>query len=198
MVTPGVVMGQAGRSVVFGVRVLAAAVLGLCALVALQSCEVVPGSVSSTLVWYVSPSGAVQTNDLARLQKEVPFSITLPRYLPEGFAGRLPSLYYVPSDRQIRAVYQGVSTSAPQIMDVIEMDGGPTWVPNDQIDSTLLEYDGCRVIEERLINTVPWNGQPSQRAELKYVWNRNNISLSVSLIGYDSGEGRKVIRSMID
>ena len=33
-------------------------------------------------VWYVDDSGGVQTNDLTRLQRETPFIIIIPSYLP--------------------------------------------------------------------------------------------------------------------
>jgi hypothetical protein len=36
------------------------------------------------IFWNENSSGIIQTNDIARLQKVVPFTIILPEYLPNG------------------------------------------------------------------------------------------------------------------
>ena len=41
--------------------------------------------------WYTEPSGILHTNDIERAQKEIPFNIILPTYLPDNINTEYPA-----------------------------------------------------------------------------------------------------------
>jgi|WetSurMetagenome_2_1015567.scaffolds.fasta_scaffold129483_2 hypothetical protein len=65
-------------------------------------------------------------------------------------------------------------------------------------DYTPLEGVEAEVLEKTGFDDIIWSGQKIRLSSLQYIWEQNNLHFSVDIIGYDQGESRKIIESMIE
>jgi hypothetical protein len=159
---------------------------------------------TSNTYWDENSSGTIETNDISRLQKEVPFEIILPEYLPDGLKSyklvmtmyKLDQIvnlqifyYYLTSTREIRIHETPPSDLIPQSLLPDLAERHKEYTPLELGGIEVLEYDGYG---ELLIS-----GKNIQVSSFKYLWERNNLQVSANILGFDQAESRKIIASMI-
>ena len=158
-------------------------------------------TVASTPItfWYEPSDGVIQTNDAARLQKEVPFTIIYPEYLPAGLKIIPPHLAkwtgeWTTNDVDVEIQY----SDSPNSVIIDEVNSAVTFVSPEDEQYSSFEVNGINVSEAQFLRTVPNpSGQPLNKTEFVYSWQKNNISFEGNIIGYDQPEARKIIESMI-
>ena len=191
------------REIVLTIIILFAALLVLsqfsaCALV--NKAESAPNT-----YWDEYSSGRIETNDVPRLQKKVPFSIILPEYLPDGSQSYklVMNFYYIKQIPNLSITYYSLK-SARQI----DINEGP---PQDPIprplppglfaqmnpDYTPMELAGVEVLENKGVGEVVRSDQTIQVSAFLYAWEQKNLHFSGRILGYDQTEARKIIESML-
>jgi hypothetical protein len=152
------------------------------------------------LYWEENKAGTVETNDIARLQKILPFTIILPDYLPDDLKSQPPKfitheyqttvyldIYYYSVDPRELSIHENPSS--------IELPKG--LLSSMHPDYTALEIKGVEIVFTDGIGNVVRDTREIQTNELIYSWNMNKISFSCSVLGFDQVESRKIIESMI-
>jgi hypothetical protein len=138
---------------------------------------------------------------LLELQKEVPFTIVIPKYFPRE----------IPSDP---VVISGPS-SAPELehsvsfglifrakgseksIHISEQNLEKVAMPSE-VDSIYLDILGVKVLEENMVTSVLIS--KNKRVDVSgfyYGWYHNAVFFDVEILGFDKQVSRKVIESMI-
>ena len=169
---------------------LYATTLILCAHVA--GCD----SSGTSLFWATDEDGDFHTGDIERAQKEIPFDLVVPHYLPSDIG--YPTISGPLKDKSpedwidVEINYQQTKPNGFRWL-LIEEDNVPMLLP----DPT--QYSGCVGIEIAGVQVVRCNaiepvaGVPGW----EYHWIQGDISICTSVYGYDSDEAIKIIESMI-
>jgi hypothetical protein len=130
---------------------------------------------------------------IANLQKQLPFTLVVPTYLPTGFlpyptgvAG--PSKGPASADSvQVAFGYQHRQGSDRHIWIVEE--NFPYDFPPSRPTALYLDIKGTKVLEEETeLDTL--HG-------FRYAWSQGGVSVQLNIYGYGTDEGRKVVSSMI-
>jgi hypothetical protein len=163
-----------------------------------------PTSTPSTF-WNVNQYGTIETNDVTRLQKEVPFTIILPEYLPDGFKSYelVMTMHKIDQVVNLRIMYYYLTKAGEiQILESEPSDPYPRPLPPGLFakmnpDYTPIDLGGMEVLENIGFDDIIWSGQKTRLSSLQYIWEQNNLHFSVDIIGYDQVESRKIIESML-
>jgi hypothetical protein len=155
------------------------------------------------LYWNENEADTIVTNDMARLQKMIPFPIMLPEYLPDDLDSQLLE-FLMRKDKNTDVVYLDInyySSAGYRILTIhenlssIELPRGV--LSKMHPDYTSLEIKGVEVLEKNGFDYVIRSTQKIQVTRFSYNWNMNKMSFSCSFDGYDQVESRKIVESMI-
>lgn len=156
----------------------------------------------NSVYWRVTPSGLILTNDLKRLQNEVPFDIILPEYLPENQRGHPPDFQYSLGDnsyKDINITALFATTESPKFIFIEEFNSQSPidfLTPNYSARHKFLEFGEEKVLEQS--GTAPISlGSQIVQPYFDYRWVINNVYYSVDVEGYDRDEALKIVESMI-
>jgi hypothetical protein len=158
----------------------------------ITSCE---NNSNRKIVWFKDPNGRFHTNDLKRAQKEIPFTIVIPNYIPDilgnnyvyGIVGPFKDdtnnsvsvqITYVQKDFQIYI-------SEYNVLRVIQ--------PNDELKPIYRDVDGIKVLQQE----AQMAGGSGIIEGLRFNWNRNRLSFEVVIYNIPEEEGIKIVESMI-
>lgn len=177
------------------------ATFGIFLTLMLSGCTSSNHTISTTVpyYWQESPDGTIQTNDFQRLQKEIPFTIILPKYLPQDIPTLPPELSkntgeYADKDVDIKIQY----SASPNSIIIEEVNLPITFISPEDPQYANFNVNNINVSEDQFLRTVSDNsGQPINKIEFEYSWHKNNISFDGRIIGYNQTESRKIIESMI-
>jgi hypothetical protein len=146
-------------------------------------------------------SANINKEIIDNLQKNVPFKIVIPTYIPvginpviAGLAG--PSEYETTNSTSLGLIYYGKSDDIFIWVSEENREGNP--VPNEPF--SIFVINNIKIFEE--INVSLRNPEKSKdnisiKDVLLYRWDQNGIFFNVNISGYDKIEARKVIESMI-
>lgn len=143
-------------------------------------------------------SSTANTNNIENIQKQVPFTIILPNYLPKdvnpniaGISG--PSKGHWKEDSTVIGFgYRKNGTE--NFIWIMEENHFIEFGPSSP-SSIYLAIKGMKVLEED--TSLPSQNSSVLLDGLYYGWNQNGINIKVTIIGYAKDECRKVIESMI-
>lgn len=171
----------------------------LCAGCNSDNLSIRSGSTSPYTVWWNDPH-EYNTNVLSIAQKQTPFSIVLPSYLPDDispiphFSGR--ALDEWDDDISLIVSYRNIKPGSEMII-IEEYNVIITVVPGE--DSEYLMFGDTQVLERRdTALSMDENDQFIDVDAYYYSWNSNGIHFDVSISDYDNEEARNVVRSMIE
>jgi hypothetical protein len=146
-------------------------------------------------IWTTDQAGNINTNNLERIQSITPFTIVIPKYLPEELK-KYPVWVikenYVdsPETTTIRLQYDNRSSTNTKFVDISENNAIETGFFKISKHNDIV-VSGIEVSEvERVGNT--------QFAENTHEWDFNKIHFSCNVIGYSQTEARKIVASMIE
>jgi hypothetical protein len=167
--------------------------------------------------WYEDPKGAViitangnqyadtiQTNNVARLQKIVPFTLVFPDYLPEDIDRTYPPALGMQlgasssNETKVRITYE-INKVPNGYIEITENNSTLQLVPNqDDLEYIYLDFDNTKILEEKYRDSVASEDQRTSIITFYYyTWNWNNVGFTSSVEGYDQSESRKIVESMI-
>lgn len=169
----------------------------------LVACLLGCGSGHEDLAWATdNERGMFYTYDMERAQKELPFNILLPSYLPGNISG-YPYLegtlkHGVKADKpEVRVTYQEVPWNGGAI-EIYERNY--TSLPPSTEDNPELFYveiEGVQVLVHRLGLS---QGSPENAATIqgwRFWWSQEGIYFRVSVYQYDWDTATRIIESMI-
>jgi hypothetical protein len=147
-------------------------------------------------VWFSNPK-EYRTNDITTAQKETPFTIILPIYLPKEFS-TLPDFAGLAkkdfnNESPITITYQ----SYKRVPIVIEEYNEIHNVIPSAVVSTYLIYSDVQVLEQETQLMSIKDDQSTLVPGFIYTWNKNNVHFEVTIAEYGKEEAQKVIGSMI-
>lgn len=181
----------------------------ICGIISeLASCSLINSeSAAVPTYWEKSSGGTIKTDDLDRLQKEVPFTMILPEYLPDGKQSyKVDAAFRYLEQHPGLSIYYYHKTHAKEIL-IVE---GPPWdsIPRPlppglfakmNPDLTPIELSGIEVevLEEIGIEDIIFNNKITRVSSYHYLWEKDNVTYSISIWGYDQEEARKIVESML-
>ena len=178
----------------------------IASLIQLSAC-VTSSKISPTPNTYWEGSGdLIETNDVVRLQKELPFIIILPEYLPDKTESyRFSMSYHKHGDYiNILSIYYESLKYAREITigEGPPLDGNPRPLPPGLLakmhpDYTAIEIASTEVLESKGYGTVLRNTQNIEVPTFYYIWEQNGLHFSSKILGYNQAEDRKIVESMI-
>ena len=156
---------------------------------------------SDTTYWRIGLDGEIFTNDLERLQKEIPFTIILPSYLPEEFSEHIPDFIYTASevglvDTSIYAYY--LTTGSPRgifIEEYTVIIDDYRVLPNPLGLSEFLKINEYEILEQSRME--PIIDEEQLQAVYLYDWNVNDVYFSLTIQGYSQEVARKIVESIV-
>jgi hypothetical protein len=184
--------------------------LGICFILSLL---VACGKSSSELYWHNNPNGIVHvsqdgqnyalpidTNDLTRLQKVVPFTIMLPKYLPDGqnsyrFQMIFDQLIVEPN---LSIIYDNLkNTKEIKINERQLSDYDLLLVSYPEYLDNQAKLNGGIVITIAGIKIWEREDKTYVLPRFYYSWNQSKIEFFGDIYGYDTDITRKIIESVI-
>ncbi len=140
------------------------------------------------------------TNDLESIQKEVPFTIILPAYLPEDiglYTYMLQGPFNVGEGVLLGTIeYQKQGSDEDIIIEEQNSSFNIYSYPAADSESTYLDINGIKILEEKDPEELYPPNTPTKYG-FGYSWNKNGTDFSVTISGYDQDECRKIVESMI-
>jgi hypothetical protein len=144
------------------------------------------------------------TSEIARVQKEVPFEIVIPAYLPKEKHTYLsaisgPTFNTIPYESvYIGLTYQEKGTD--NLIWISEENRTSIPIPSNE-SSVFIYFTSIKVLEEETELIWPTSSEDTSEPEalsgFHYAWNSKGIDFEVIICGYEKDECRKVIESMI-
>jgi hypothetical protein len=150
--------------------------------------------------WFTDPPGRFHTNDVERAQEEIPFTIVLPTYLPDGI-GPLPYMIEGPvkgtSDEQtVRLMIRYQDDGGDHVMFIDEQNSS-FYEHIVGFEGTFLDIAGIQVLEDEMDSPVISSSGMEIHQGLQYKWHLDGVDFDVDIFGYDRDEARKIVTSMI-
>ncbi len=162
-------------------------------------------SLTSSACGLMNENSGYDTDIVEKLQKEVPFTIVIPTYFPDGIPPYPTGISGPSEGKTSESVGIGFSfyddKDNRRFIFIGEENYTITHISSDPT-SIYLDIGGVQVLEED-INTYVLSDpdDPESTPELiqgaLYRWNRDGVSFLVAIYGYDRDECRKVVESMI-
>jgi hypothetical protein len=153
------------------------------------------------MYWIEEPTGRIQTTDILRFQKEIPFKIILPGYIPTELTEFLP--YFVKqinmenSNTKVLIVYEA-HTGPYRGIHLREENSSETWDSSSENGYVPWITHETQVFENSLINSGLSEYEKIEIIDRNYQWNWNDIRFSCRTTGYDQAEARRIIESMFE
>lgn len=142
---------------------------------------------------------AIRTNDLNRLQKEVPFNIILPEYLPENFP--LSNSFLQPTYTKsldwdsVTGVSIQIEYISLETLHCIEISESNYINNNEGILS--YDYKKLKIYESEEKTAFPAFNTRTVVNLYSYDWYQNDVGFSAIFYGYDKAMSKKIVESMI-
>jgi hypothetical protein len=153
-----------------------------------------PGTaVQST--WFRDPNGHFNTNDVKLAQKEIPFTIVVPSYVPDilgtdysfVITGPFENGYY--KSVEVRITY----TKDDRYIFIVEQNNYRVMGPIEELDPVYHDISGTRVLQE--ISGMA--GSSGITEGLGFYWNPDDLTFEVQIFNIPEEDGVKIVESMI-
>jgi hypothetical protein len=149
------------------------------------------------IFWVVDSQGMFHTSDLERAQQEIPFTITVPTYLPNDLDPDSPYEIGGPlkdsSQNENIEVWISYRAGGERIIEIEENSQTIIMLPNPDANPIYLDISGIQVLqqEECLYGGTTIEG-------LRFDWNQGGLTFSVLVFSYSQDEAIKIVESMIE
>jgi hypothetical protein len=150
--------------------------------------------VETSIYWY-DTGYQIVTNDISRLQKEVPFTIILPTYIPgNNTQSELPELTWIPEPASRNGVELKIWYNLRMFFrEELPIRGHI----NEDLEPLYLNIKGIQVLQMKGTTGIPTDDEYVFEPTLYYHWNANDVDFSATFISLDASEAVKVVESMI-
>jgi hypothetical protein len=142
-----------------------------------------------------SQSGSPNIPNFDTVQKQVAFKIVVPAYLPDDFNSRIVlSRIANAAGQPIAGVHLEFWTKSFMRVIVIDEEAGRSECEPQEIDSVIF-LKKTRFVE-RQVDYYLGKGI-GVKTGFSYDWTKDNVTFDTCVYGYDIGECRKIVESMI-
>jgi hypothetical protein len=145
--------------------------------------------------WFVDENGHFHTNDVKLAQKEIPFTIVVPTYIPDVFVTNYqyeiigPFKNILPNNIEVEIQYWD---DKHQIY-ISEYNIKEVMLPNEELKPIYFEVARIRVLRQ----TTGLTSSSGRIEGLSFDWNTNGLTFEVEIFNIPEEEGRKIVESMI-
>jgi hypothetical protein len=151
--------------------------------------------ISSKTSWIIDQNKHFHTNDVERAQREVPFDIIFPTYLPDGMDPQKPTVIDGPTKslgyREVEIEIKYID--ADRRIYINEQNVRLTWEPTKELDPVYLDISGIKVLHQK----TGMVGSSGRTEGLGFYWNQGDLTISVDIYSISKEEGIKIIESMV-
>jgi hypothetical protein len=153
------------------------------------------------MYWIEEPTGRIQTTDILRFQKEIPFKIILPGYIPTELTEFLP--YFVKqinlenSNTMVLIVYEA-HTGPYRGIHLREENSTQPWNSSSENGYVPWITHETQVFENSLLDSGLSEYEKTEIIERTYQWNWKDIRFDCRTTGYDQAEARRIIESFFE
>jgi hypothetical protein len=145
--------------------------------------------------WFVDLNGHFSTNDLQRAQKEIPFNIVVPNYIPDLFGSRYRYEFTGPFSTNLgNAVKVRIQywDGTHQIL-IEEYNRKETTIPTEELDPISYEISGIQVLRQ----ITQYLSSSNTTEGLGFYWNIDNLTFNVNSINIPEDEALKIVESLV-
>ena len=124
---------------------------------------------SSKIFWFRDPNGRFHTNDVARAQKEIPFTIVIPSYLPYDIDPIYSSQIVGPFTHPYRRGVEVEISYSYEDSRIYISEQNNTFVmePTEELDPVYLDIAGTKVLRQK----ARMGGSSGITEGLRFDWN---------------------------
>jgi hypothetical protein len=160
-------------------------------------------------IYWVEENGWLQTNDYERLQKTLPFSLILPKYIPAELK-RYPPKFKKSSNTietitetalveevvvEVGIIYEAFSGDF-RTVNITENDSAYPWPEYDQYQ--FWDFNGV-TIQEYTFKSANLSSEDKKEEEFtSYMWYWHDLRIEANFRGYNQAESRKIVASMFE
>lgn len=133
------------------------------------------------------------------MQKQVPFTIILPTYLPDGIGPDPFMQGPFKIDEEILLVkieYQKRPSDKHIFIEEKNSSFNINSLPTPSSENTFLDINGITILEQKIPEVSPPPTSPTKYG-FAYSWHENGTDININIFGYDRDECREVVKSMI-
>jgi len=123
---------------------------------------------------------------VAKVQKELPFTLIVPTYFPHGLSPTSINIGKPTHDNDS-------NTTVVRIVYSIRGTGKTIDIQEDNLDEIML---ASGISETFIVDNVKVLSQEIN-SEYLYSWNNNGVAFTLDLYGWGNDEGQKIVESMI-
>jgi hypothetical protein len=152
---------------------------------------------NSDTVWFIDPNGQFHTNDIKLAQREIPFTITLPSYLPNNIDPNQVRIVG-PFDESYEPYWNGIRIEISYVngdsrIYIDEKNVSLVMEPNNEAKPVYHDIVGIRVLQQ----TAQLAGSSGITEGLAYDWNYDKLTFSVQTFSISEEETFKIVESMV-
>jgi hypothetical protein len=142
-------------------------------------------------------------NKIEQMQKDVPFKIIVPSYLPDEFK-ILPIMLSKHTDDELGIVvdidyYVPKSPKEFSIEEYLLPEfSNPDLLPQFLHDYTIIDINGTQIFERKSMDEKEWNRNTYTDYSYDYIWISNKIYVMTSFFKFDQDESERIVESMIN
>jgi|GEM_PF-1662111 len=146
--------------------------------------------------WFVDSNGHFHTNDVKMAQKEIPFTIIVPDYIPDIFGSNysyeITGPFENPLSNYIEVKIQYIDEQH-QIY-ISEYNKKVIMLPNDEAKPVYHDIIGIKVLQQQSF----LYGSEDTIEGLSFNWNIDALTFEVEIFNIPEEEGIKIVESMIN
>jgi hypothetical protein len=149
---------------------------------------------SNEASWFRDPQGHFHTNDVERAQKEIPFTIILPQYLPEYMDPNLFKIIGPFKDAYLEGIEIEIEyITGDNLIYISEQNVRLVMEPNEEMEPVYYNIAGTRVLRQQSF----LYGASETKEGLRFDWNQDGLTFAVSVFSISEEEGLKIVESMV-
>jgi hypothetical protein len=160
-------------------------------------------------IYWVEEHGWLQTNDYERLQKTLPFSLILPKYIPVELK-QYPPKFKKSSNTietitetalieeevvEVGIIYEAFSGNF-RTVNITENDSAYPWPEYDQYQ--FWDFNGVTIQEYTFISANLSSEDKKEEEFTRYMWYWHNLRIEAKFRGYNQEDSRKIVASMFE
>jgi hypothetical protein len=171
---------------------------------------IISPSSSTPNAYWAEAGGSIQTNDYSRLQKELPFTIVFPKYIPDELKKYPPSFIYIksfasgdpfepiePNLVQVTFSFQTYSGDFKRIH-FSEVNSAFPWEVGTNSGYIEWNSNGIQILEKVSKDEGLSEYEKKEVIDFNYIWYWNSIRFEARITGYDQQESRRFIESVFE
>jgi len=166
-------------------------VFGLILVFVFSSC-----STNNQIYWFVDANDIFHTDNLELAQKEIPFVLVIPTYIPKVIGNE----YYF----EIRGPIRDLNSQNIDVVirygkddyeiDIREQNRAIVMNPNPELEPVYFDIEGVQVLRQ----ITAYHTGAGTTEGLSFNWNSDELTFRIEIYNISEEEGLKIVESMIE